>query len=110
MLRRHPEIGERICQPLELSRSFVSIVRHHHERWDGFGYPDRIGGDSVPQGARIVGLVDAFDAMTHDRPYRDALALDVAIDEIRAGAGRQFDPALAGAFLEILEATAVQPG
>lgn len=109
VLRRHPEIGERICQPLELSRTFVSIVRHHHERWDGFGYPDRIGGEAIPHGARIVGLVDAFDAMTHDRPYRDALSIDVAMDEIRAGAGRQFDPALAASFLEILEATTVRP-
>jgi cyclic di-GMP phosphodiesterase len=109
VLRRHPEIGERICQPLELSRAFVSIVRHHHERWDGFGYPDRIAGELIPQGARIVALVDAFDAMTHDRPYRAALSLDVAIDEIRTGAGRQFDPALASAFLEIIESSAVKP-
>lgn len=109
VLRRHPEIGERICQPLGLSRSFVTIVRHHHERWDGLGYPDRIGGEAIPPGARIVGLVDAFDAMTHDRPYRAALTLDVAMDEIRSGAGKQFDPALAPVFLEILEATTVKP-
>ena len=109
VLRRHPEIGERICQPLGLSRSFAAIVRHHHERWDGFGYPDRIAGDAIPQGARIVGLVDAFDAMTHDRPYRDALSLDAAMDEIRAGSGRQFDPGLAPAFLDLLETTTVRP-
>jgi putative two-component system response regulator len=109
VLRRHPEIGERICQPLELSRTFVSIIRHHHERWDGFGYPDRIIGEAIPQGARIVGLVDAFDAMTHDRPYRDALSLDAAMEEIRAGAGRQFDPDLATAFLGILDTATVQP-
>jgi putative two-component system response regulator len=108
VLRRHPEIGERICQPLELSRAFVTIVRHHHERWDGFGYPDRIAGEVIPQGARIVGLVDAFDAMTHDRPYREALSLDVAMDEIRSGSGRQFDPSFASAFLGILETTTVK--
>jgi putative two-component system response regulator len=108
VLRRHPEIGERICQPLELSRAFVTIIRHHHERWDGFGYPDRLGGETIPLGARIVGLVDAFDAMTHDRPYRVALQPDIALEEIRAGAGRQFDPALSAVFLEILEASSVR--
>ncbi len=109
VLRRHPEIGERICRPLGQSRSFVTIIRHHHERWDGFGYPDRLAGATIPLGARIVGLVDAFDAMTHDRPYRPAIAVDAALEEIRAGAGHQFDPALSSAFLEILEATAVGP-
>jgi putative two-component system response regulator len=109
VLRRHPEIGERICLPLGLSRSFVTIVRHHHERWDGFGYPDRIAGEKIPLGARIVGLVDAFDAMTHDRPYRGALALDTALNEIRNGAGRQFDPSLSSTFLQIVETTTVLP-
>ncbi len=107
VLRRHPEIGERICLPLGLSRSFVTVVRHHHERWDGFGYPDRIAAETIPLGARVVGLVDAFDAMTHDRPYRGALALDVALDEIRRGAGRQFDPGLSTTFLQIVETTTV---
>ena len=109
VLRRHPEIGERICLPLGLSRSFVTVVRHHHERWDGFGYPDRIAAETIPLGARVVGLVDAFDAMTHDRPYRGALALDVALDEIRRGAGRQFDPGLSTTFLQIVETTPVLP-
>jgi putative two-component system response regulator len=109
VLRRHPEIGERICLPLGLSRSFVTIVRHHHERWDGFGYPDRIGGEAVPLGARIVALVDAFDAMTHDRAYRSALTLEASMDEIRRGAGRQFDPGLASMFLQTVEATTVLP-
>src|SRR5260221_1870890 len=109
VLRRHPEIGERICLPLGLSRSFVTVVRHHHERWDGFGYPDRIAAETIPLGARVVGLVDAFDAMTHDRPYRGALVLDVALDEIRRGAGRQFDPGLSTTFLQIVETTPVLP-
>ena len=73
-MRRHPEIGEGICRSFPSSRPFASIVRHHHERWDGFGYPDRLRGESIPIGARIVGLVDAFDAMIHDRPFRPALS------------------------------------
>ena len=71
-MRRHPIIGEQICRPLASSREFAPIVRHHHERWDGGGYPDRLKGEEIPIGARIVGLVDAFDAIVHDRPYREA--------------------------------------
>ena len=105
ILRRHPEIGERICRPLILSREFVPIIRHHHERWDGAGYPDALRGEAIPIGARMVGLADAFDAMTHDRPYRAAMPLEAAIDEIRRGAGRQFDPGLSPLFLELVEST-----
>jgi putative two-component system response regulator len=101
-MRQHPIIGERICRPLAASRDFAPIVRHHHERWDGFGYPDRLRGLDIPIGARIVGLVDAFDAMTHDRPYRAGFALDQALEEIRTEAGRQFDPELVACFLDIV--------
>jgi putative two-component system response regulator len=103
-MRRHPEIGEQICRPLVSSRLFAPIVRHHHERWDGTGYPDRLRREAIPLGARIVGLVDAFDAMVHDRPYRAAMAMEKAIAELRSNAGRQFDPDLVGPFLAGLEA------
>jgi putative two-component system response regulator len=99
ILRRHPEIGERICRPLGLSRTFTPIVRHHHERWDGRGYPDGLRGRETPLGARVVALVDAFDAMTHDRPYRAAIPVALALEEVRREAGRQFDPELADAFV-----------
>ncbi len=98
ILRRHPEIGEEICRPLGLSRTVLPVIRHHHERWDGTGYPDRLQGWEIPLGARVVGLVDAFDAMTHDRPYRAAHSSEEALDEIRSRAGRQFDPELAKLF------------
>jgi HD-GYP domain-containing protein (c-di-GMP phosphodiesterase class II) len=98
ILRRHPEIGADICRPLGLSRTLMPVVRHHHERWDGTGYPDRLRGDQTPLGARVVGLVDAFDAMTHDRPYRPARSSAEALEEIRSQAGRQFDPALTQIF------------
>ena len=94
LMRRHPEIGERICRPLSASQRFAPIVRHHHERWDGYGYPDGLRGEAIPLGARIVALVDAFDAMTHDRPYRSALSTPVAVGELWREAGRQFDRAL----------------
>jgi putative two-component system response regulator len=102
-MRRHPEIGEGICRSFPSSRAFAPIVRHHHERWDGTGYPDGLQGDAIPIAARIVGLVDAFDAMVHDRPFRPAMTIAEALDEIRRASGRQFDPALVGSFLELVE-------
>jgi putative two-component system response regulator len=108
-MRRHPEIGEQICRPLVSSRLFAPIVRHHHERWDGLGYPDRLADVVIPIGARVVGLVDAFDAMTHDRPYRPAMRLEEALAEVRRQAGRQFDPDLAAAFITQIEAAGVGP-
>ena len=100
LVRRHPDIGERICAPLESFAAFGPIIRHHHERWDGTGYPDGIRGEATSVGARIVGIVDAFDAMTHDRPYRRALTTEQALEELRHGAGRQFDPELARLFVD----------
>jgi putative two-component system response regulator len=103
LMRRHPEIGERICRPLNASQRFAPIVRHHHERWDGRGYPDGLRGEAIPLGARIVGLVDAFDAMTHDRPYRRAMPVPKAISELWLDAGRQFDRALVPLLVEEVE-------
>jgi putative two-component system response regulator len=102
-MRLHPLIGERICEPLATAAQFAPIVRHHHERWDGKGYPDGLRGESIPMGARIVGLVDAYDAIIHDRPYRPARSIDEALEEVRAESGRQFDPDLVGLFVPIVE-------
>jgi cyclic di-GMP phosphodiesterase len=98
VMRSHPEIGERICEPLAAAGAFGPIVRHHHERWDGHGYPDGLKGEAIPLGARIVALVDAFDAMTHDRPYRRALSVDHALRELWSESGTQFDRALVPLF------------
>jgi response regulator RpfG family c-di-GMP phosphodiesterase len=94
-MRRHPEMGERICAPLAAFAVFGPIIRHHHERWDGGGYPDGLRHTEIPIGARVVALVDEFDAMTHDRVYRSARSVADMLGEISRLAGRQFDPGLA---------------
>jgi HD-GYP domain-containing protein (c-di-GMP phosphodiesterase class II) len=76
----------------------VNVVRYHHERWDGTGYPDRVPGDQIPLGARIFALADALDAMTSDRPYRKALSWEEATDQVFAERGGQFDPQVVKAF------------
>jgi putative two-component system response regulator len=101
-MRQHPVIGERICEPLPTASQFAPIIRSHHERWDGQGYPDRLRGEDIPFGARIVGLVDAYDAMIHDRPYRPARTIDAALGEIERLAGAQFDPELVRLFVEVI--------
>jgi putative two-component system response regulator len=100
LVRRHPEIGERICAPLRSFAAFGPIIRHHHERWDGAGYPGALRGAAIPIGARIVGIVDAFDAITHDRPYRHARTLDHALESLAAEAGHHFDPDLTRVFAD----------
>jgi putative two-component system response regulator len=109
VMRTHPEIGARICEPLVAAGAFSPIVRHHHERWDGRGYPDGLKGEAIPLGARIVGLVDAFDAMTHDRPYRRAQSVELAIGELWREAGFQFDRALVPLFVLEIERDDARP-
>jgi putative two-component system response regulator len=108
-LRRHSEIGAEICRPLGISDKLIPIIRHHHERWDGTGYPDGLRGDAAPLGARVVAVLDAYDAMTHDRPYRPAFSPERAMAEIRAHAGRQFDPDIAAMFETEILSTASGP-
>jgi putative two-component system response regulator len=102
-MQRHPDIGAGILQPLRLGQLVGPIVRSHHERWDGAGYPAGNHGEAIPIGARIVAVVDAYDAMTHDRPYRTALSEEAAREELVANRGTQFDPQLVDLMLEILD-------
>jgi putative two-component system response regulator len=102
-VRRHVEIGERIAAPLPGAERFGPIIRHHHERWDGSGYPDGLAGTAIPVGARIIGIVDAFDAMTQYRPYREARSISEAVAEMRQERGRQFDPDLVDEFVRVIE-------
>jgi HD-GYP domain-containing protein (c-di-GMP phosphodiesterase class II) len=99
-IERHPVVGEQILQPVDFLERVRPLVRHCHERWDGAGYPDGLAGDSIPLGARVILVCDAHDAMTRDRPYRSALPAEMAAEEIRSFAGRQFDERVATAFLE----------
>jgi HD-GYP domain-containing protein (c-di-GMP phosphodiesterase class II) len=92
VMRQHPLIGAQIVEPISFLRDAVGLIRHHHERFDGTGYPDRLRGDRIPLEARIFAVADSFDAMTSDRPYRAALGWDEAIGELHAESGRQFDP------------------
>ncbi len=97
-MRRHTIVGERILAAAPALAPVASIVRSSHERWDGGGYPDGLAGTSIPLGARIVFVCDAFDAMTSDRPYARGRSADEAIAELREGAGTQFDPEVVRVF------------
>jgi putative nucleotidyltransferase with HDIG domain len=101
VMKRHPEFGAQIISGIPFLEDVARIVRHHHERWDGMGYPDGLKGDRIPLGARIFAVGDSFDAMTSDRPYRRGLLIDAAREEIRRCANSQFDPAVVTAFLSI---------
>ncbi len=103
IMRRHPEIGERICRPLRSSISFAPIIRHHHEQYNGRGYPDGLRGEGIPLGARIVAIADAYEAMVHGRPYQPAQAHHTVAAELQRLRGRQFDPDLVPVFLDELE-------
>jgi HD-GYP domain-containing protein (c-di-GMP phosphodiesterase class II) len=98
-VERHPVIGERILAAAPALAGAARIVRCTHERYDGTGYPDRLEGEHIPLEARIISVCDAYHAMTSDRPYRDALVHDQALEELRRCAGGQFDPAVVEAFL-----------
>jgi putative two-component system response regulator len=100
-MRKHPLTGERICAPLRFSDEISRVIRHHHERWDGKGYVDGLAGEEIPLLARVISIVDSFDAMTSDRPYRKSIGLEAAIDQLKIEAGTQWDPNLVAAFLEI---------
>jgi putative nucleotidyltransferase with HDIG domain len=97
-IQQHAAIGAEIVDRLEAYKPSVAIIRHHHERWDGSGYPDALAGEKIPLGARIIAVADAFDAMTSDRVYRPALSVEVAFEELRKGSGTQFDPQIVELF------------
>lgn len=103
IIKKHPEIGANILSTASIFQDIIPIVKYHHERYDGRGYPDRLYGKKIPYLARITAVADTFDAMTSKRSYRDALPLDYVISEIQRCKGSQFDPKIAEAFIEILK-------
>ncbi len=103
-MQRHADLGHRIVLPIHgLTATTAACVRHHHERWDGLGYPDRLAGEEIPLGARIVALVDVWDALSTARPYKEAYPQEKVIGILQKGRGTNFEPALVDLFLEILE-------
>ena len=101
VMRTHPEVGRRLLEPIPFLAGAVPIVYHHHERWDGNGYPEGLRGEDIPLGARIFAVADALDAMIFDRPYSRAVPLEAAREEIDRCAGTHFDPAVVSTFMAI---------
>jgi HD-GYP domain-containing protein (c-di-GMP phosphodiesterase class II) len=109
VIRTHPARGEAILAPLEELRSVLPAIRHHHERFDGQGYPDQLAGKNIPLHARIICVADSFDAMTSKRYYHEAKSLEEGLEEIARCSGSQFDPGLAECFIRALGKRAPVP-
>jgi len=97
-MKKHPETGAGILKQIKLLGQDVDVILHHHERWEGTGYPDLLRGTSIPLGARLIAIADAYEAMTSVRPYRGKMSADEALAELERCAGTQFDPALVELF------------
>lgn len=111
MVRSHATAGEKLCASIDQLAPALSWIRHHHERYDGTGYPDGLVGEQIPLGARIISVADAFAALTSDRPYRKAYFADEAIEILRGEAGLTWDPSLVETFCDLiaLESSAKKP-
>jgi putative nucleotidyltransferase with HDIG domain len=103
-IKEHSQKGAQILEPLKFMDKVIDIVKHHHERWDGKGYPDGLKGEGIPLGARIMSVADSYDAMVSARPYRKVgLSVNEAIEEVKKNSGVQFDPAVVEAFLKVAD-------
>jgi cyclic di-GMP phosphodiesterase len=107
-MRRHPELGAELIQGIHYLEPAISVILYHHERWNGSGYPFGLKEESIPEAARVVAIADSFDAMTTRRPYRKELSPQEAYEEILAGSGSQYDPAIVKAFESVWEAKNIQ--
>lgn len=101
-LKKHPVLGAKVLESSYELKEIVKAVKHHHERWDGAGYPDKLKGTHIPEESRIIAIVDTFDAITSDRPYRKSLSWEFAISEIKKNSGTQFDPEIAAVFVKFI--------
>jgi HD-GYP domain-containing protein (c-di-GMP phosphodiesterase class II) len=102
VMRAHPVIGERMLHGIEFLGPALPVIRHHHERWDGMGYPDGLEAEDIPLAARIVAVCDAYDAMTTDRPYRKGMPHDIACEELISCAGKQHDPMCTSLLIDVV--------
>jgi ribonuclease P protein subunit RPR2 len=100
-MRTHPGLGRQLLERIPFLRDAVPVVYHHHERWDGTGYPEGLAGEAIPLAARIFAVADAFDALTVDRPYSTAMSMAAARERIREASGTHFDPAVVTTFLAL---------
>ncbi len=107
-IKEHPALGCRILSDVPFFNSLIPLIRHHHEFYNGNGYPDGLANGQVPFGARILSVADAFEAMTSNRPYRKAMPLEVALNIIQEEKGRQFDPEIVEAFFEVIKAGSIE--
>lgn len=106
IIKKHPDQGARILRPMgfdERMHDIVQIIRHHHERFDGKGYPDGLAEETIPLYSRIIAVADSYDAMTSDRPYRKSMNLSDALAQLEENSGKQFDPVLVEKFVELME-------
>jgi putative nucleotidyltransferase with HDIG domain len=110
VLKTHPTLGARILEPLQFLADLVPVVLHHHERWDGRGYPAALAGLAIPPGARILAAVDTYHALVSDRAYRAGVGRDVALAELKRCSGTQFDPDVIAALERVLAAEAAPVG
>jgi putative nucleotidyltransferase with HDIG domain len=104
-IKEHPEAGANILKDIENAEAIAEAVRHHHEWWDGTGYPDGLVGEDIPPLARVLALADAFDSMASDRPYKEALPRERILEELTTGSGTQFAPGVVDVFVEALKGT-----
>ncbi|MFA5145201.1 MAG: HD domain-containing phosphohydrolase [Candidatus Omnitrophota bacterium] len=103
IIKKHPLKGAQILRPLQVLKPVIPIIMHHHERYDGTGYPSRLRKGQIPQGARIMAVADAFEAMVYGRPYRERMNIASAVKEIKKKSGTQFDPKMVEAFLKVIK-------
>lgn len=103
IIKQHPRWGSNMLVSFPRFQKIIPWILHHHERYDGSGYPDGLAGEDIPLGARIIAIADSFDAMISQRPYKKSLTINEALNELRANKGKQFDPGLTEIFIQIIE-------
>jgi putative nucleotidyltransferase with HDIG domain len=103
IIKEHPARGAKILRPLQILKPVIPIIMYHHEKYNGTGYPSRLKKGQIPEGARIMAVADAFEAMVYGRPYRERMGIDAAIKEIKKKSGTQFDPRVVEAFLKVVK-------